>query len=277
MKQIRPIELIKPAFKPWLGGWMIEKEIGGFGSIAGRWPLDKEKSTIVFIHGSGGTGHFWKAQVEGLSERVNTVAIDLPGHGRSREDGKNTIADYARAVVQFVDAIEVSKAIPCGLSLGGAIAQQLLLDYPALFNAGILVGTGAKLKVLPAIFEAIESDYPGLIDMLVKFASSRKTDPAVLQVLRNELGSCEPGVVYGDFQACHKFNVMQRLVEISVPVLIISAEDDQLTPPKFGEFLESGIPNATRTHIMDAGHIAPMEKPEEVNQAIAAFLDSQGF
>jgi pimeloyl-ACP methyl ester carboxylesterase len=256
---------------------MVEKEIGGFGFIAGRWPLAEEKSTIVFIHESGGTGNFWKAQVEGLAERINTVALDLPGHGRSGKDGKNTVADYTRAVVQFVDAVGLSKAIPCGLSLGGAIAQQLLLDYPGRFCAGILAGTGARLKVLPAIFEAIEKDYAGFVDMLVKFAASQRTDPAVLQPFRDELGSCAPGVIYGDFQACNRFNIMQRMAEISVPVLVISAEDDKLTPPKYGEFLASAILNATRAHIMDAGHVAPLEKPLEVNRAIVEFLDRHGF
>ena len=256
---------------------MVEREIGGFGFIAGRWPLDKEKSTIVFIHGSGSTGYFWKAQVEGLARRVNTVALDLPGHGRSGKEGIDNVADYARAVVQFIEAIGDSNAIPCGLSLGGAITQQLLLDYPTRFIAGILVGTGARLKVLPAIFEAIVSDYPGFVDMVGEFASSPKTGPSVLAAYRNEVGSCEPGIVYGDFQACNRFDVMDRLAEISVPVLIISAEDDKLTPPKYGQFLESGIPNATRAHIMDAGHIVPMEKPAEFNRAIIEFLDRHGL
>ena len=256
---------------------MVEREIGGFGFIAGSWPPDKAKATMVFIHGSGGTGHFWKAQVKGLAERVNTVALDLPGHGRSAKGGKNDVADYARAVVQFVDAVEISQAIACGLSLGGAITQQLLLDYPARFGAGILAGTGARLKVLPAIFEAIENDYPGFVEMACKFSSSGKTDPKIIEPFRAELNRCRPEVTYGDFKACNQFDVMNRLAEIKVPVLIISAEDDQLTPPKYGMFLESGISNATRAHIMEAGHIAPMEKPEEVNRAIIAFLDRKGF
>jgi pimeloyl-ACP methyl ester carboxylesterase len=71
--------------------------------------------------------------------------------------------------------------------------------------------------------------------------------------------------------------VIERLDEIRVPVLVISAEDDKLTPPKYARFLEDGIPNATRKHIHDAGHIAPMEKPQEVNQAIIAFLNHHGF
>ena len=256
---------------------MEQKEISGFGFIAGRWPLDQDKSTVVFIHGSGGTGHFWKAQVEGLAERVNTVALDLPGHGRSAKDGKDTIADYSRAVVEFIDALDPPKTILCGLSLGGAIVQQLLLDFAERFGAGILIGTGAKLKVSPAIFEALENDYTGFVEMLCKFASSENTDASVGQPLMDDLIKCKPEVTYGDFQACNRFNVIKRLHEISVPVLVISAEDDNLTPPKYARFLEDGIPNATRKHIHAAGHIAPMEKSHEVNQAIIEFLDRHGF
>ncbi len=81
----------------------------------------------------------------------------------------------------------------------------------------------------------------------------------------------------GDFRACDEFDVMDRLSAIVVPVLIISAEDDLLTPPKYGDFLEKNIPNADRAHIMDAGHLAPLEKPQEVTQAIFKFLDRQNL
>jgi pimeloyl-ACP methyl ester carboxylesterase len=239
--------------------------------------LDEDKSTVVFIHGAGGSGHFWTSQVQGLAGRVNAVALDLPGHGRSGEGGKDTVAGYSRTVIEFIDALAAPKTIPCGLSLGGAIVLQLLLDSGERFRAGILIGSGARLKVSPAILEAIENDYPGFVEMICKFASSGNTHPNLVEPFRDCLTKCDPGVTYGDFQACGRFNVAERLDEISVPVLVISAEDDQMTPPKYAQFLEDGIPNAARIHIHDAGHIAPMEKPQAVNRAIIEFLDRHGF
>ena len=256
---------------------MEEKVRGGIGFITGRWPLDAGKPTILFIHGSGGNAHFWQAQVNGLAEKANTVAIDLPGHGRSKSAGKDTVEAHMAAVVEFLDNLDPPVPIPCGLSLGGAITQQLLLEFPYRFSAGILIGTGAKLKVLPAIFEAIENDFAAFVGMISKLSASEKADRAVIRKFQDDLVRCSPAVVKSDFQACNQFNVMARTGEISVPVLVISAEDDKLTPPKYADFLESAIPQAARTHILDAGHIAPMEKPQAVNQAIIEFLECHGL
>ena len=256
---------------------METRQSGGIGFITGRWPLDAAKSTLVFIHASGGSAQFWQAQVQGAAVKANTLALDLPGHGGSESGGKNTVEAYTTAIVEFLDHLDVPGPIPCGLSLGGAVAQQLLLDYPDRFSAGILIGTGAKLKVLPAIFKTIENDYAGFVEMLCKLSSSQKTDPKQIQLFREDLNRCNPDVTYGDFQACNRFNVMARLGEIDVPVLIVSAEEDRLTPPKYADFLESAISKTARFHIADAGHIVALENPQAVNQAIIDFIDDHGL
>ena len=152
---------------------MQERKTNGFGFIAGKWPLDPKKATIVFIHGAGGSSNFWQAQVAGLADRANTVAVDLPGHGRSDGNGHDRIEDYSRAVVNFMRAIKVPRPIPCGISLGGAIVQQLLLDYPDFFEVAVLISTGSKLKVAPEIFTAVEKDIKSYVNMMADFAASR--------------------------------------------------------------------------------------------------------
>ena len=80
-----------------------------------------------------------------------------------------------------------------------------------------------------------------------------------------------------DFRACNRFDVTDKLSSITVPVLVMTAEDDKLTPPQNGEALARGIENATRAHIIDAGHIVAIEKSDEVNQKILKFLDQTGL
>ncbi len=256
---------------------MEQRLTNGIGYITGRWPLDPAKSTIIFIHGSGGSSAFWRAQVEALVERTNTVAVDLPGHGHSKGNGCDKIEDYARAVVDFISALETPRPIPCGISLGGAIAQQLLLDFPDLFKAGILISTGSRLRVAPQIFEAIEKDIKSYLDMIVKLAASKATDPGRVKSFKDDTARCKSEVLIQDFRACDRFDVMQRVASITSPVLVVTAEDDQVTPPKYGDFMEKSIAKASRVHFTEAGHIVTMEKPEEVNKAIAEFLDQTGL
>jgi pimeloyl-ACP methyl ester carboxylesterase len=257
--------------------WMEQRETNGIGYTAGTWPLDPAKSTLVFIHGAGGSGAFWSAQVQGIASRANTVALDLPGHGNSGGNGKTRIEDYTKAVADFISQMAVPKPIPCGLSMGGAIVQQLLLGYRDQIEAGILISTGARLKVAPVIFETIGNDYNAFVDMVSKLAASPKTDPGLVQAFKNEMAACSPEITHGDFRACNHFDASARLSAINAPVLIVSAQDDKLTPPKYADMLEKDIGNASRAHIMDAGHIVPVEKPVEVNQAILAFLERNGL
>ena len=251
---------------------MQSKKMSGIKFVAGNWPLDPDKSTILFIHGSGGSHKLWKHQVEAFIESANTVALDLPGHGGSDGSGFNRVGDYADAVLDFIDAIDLPGPVPCGLSLGGAVVQQLLINHPKRFHAGIMVGTGARLKVLPAIFEAIEKNYDGFLDMIDQFAFSAVTTAAVKKPIIKDTAKCDPFVAYGDFVACNGFDVMERLKEIQAPVLVVTAEEDKMTPPKYGDFLESSIPDASRAHILEAGHMMPVEQPGDFNQAVQDFL-----
>ena len=256
---------------------MIEKQIEGISFIAGNWPLKSDKSTLIFIHGAGGSNFLWRSQVDLLADRVNTVAIDLPGHADSQGSASTTVEDYTAAVAAFIKAIDAPSPIPCGLSMGGAIAMQLMLDHGKLVTAGILINTGAKLKVAPAIFETIENDYDAFVAMLGKVAFSKKTEQALRQSFMDDSAQFKPEIALGDFKACDEFNVAERLSQIEVPVLVMSAADDMLTPPKYADFLEQNIPDASLAQIVDAGHISPVEKPQEVCQAIRAFLDEKGL
>lgn len=251
---------------------MEERKINGLTYLAGEWPPDGKKPTLLFIHGAGGSARFWENQILALSPHANTLALDLPGHGRSDKPGCETVPDYARRVAAFAEQIQPPRPALVGLSMGGAIVQQILLDYPDRFKNAVLISTGAKLKVLPLIFELLEKNFPAYLELMAKFSASPNTPREKYQAALDDTAAQSPSVIAGDFRACDAFDVRSRLSEIRSRVLVISAEDDKLTPPPYAEFLARNITGAQRLHLLQAGHLVPMEKPDEVNRAILDFL-----
>lgn len=253
---------------------MITKQINGISFITSQWPFREDGPTVVFIHGAGSSSLFWQAQVRGLADVVNTVAVDLPGHGQSAGSGMSAIDGYAATVAEFIASNRVPAPILCGHSMGGAITLQLLLDNQERYRGGIVINSGAKLKVAPAILEMIQDDYHGYTVSLGKFAVAARTDQAIVKAIITAAEECAPEVTFNDFIACNGFDVIARLDEIRVPILVLTAEEDQLSPVKYGEFLAERIDQARRIHIAHAGHLLPVEKPDEINKAIIEFVHS---
>ena len=174
---------------------------GSLGFTTGSWPLNANQPTLVFIHGSSQNRLFWRSQVKDLVDVANTIAIDLPGHGTSAGPGNEHVADYVKAVISFIDELKIPRPIPCGLSLGGAITLALLIDHGERFPAGILMNTGARLKVNPLIFETIQKDFAKFIESIVTMGISGESKADVLRPLIQEVSACAPEVASGDFQA----------------------------------------------------------------------------
>jgi pimeloyl-ACP methyl ester carboxylesterase len=261
---------------------MIVREYDDIAFAAGTWPFDPKRPTIVFIHGAGLSKAFWQQQLNGLADSVNSVALDLPGHGDSRGKGEVTVTAYAQRLAQFIDSLSVPAPFVCGHSLGGAIVLQLLLEFTAQLGGGILIGSGARLRVLPSIFAQIEDDYTGYVDFLAQQGASAQTDPRLITPTLDIVAACPPVITLGDFHACDRFDILDALPKIKLPVLIISAVDDRFSPPKYSEHMARHIPNAQLVTIQRAGHLAPVEQPEAINQALMAFVrdqleQSQGF
>ncbi|MCG8683651.1 MAG: alpha/beta hydrolase [Desulfobacterales bacterium] len=254
---------------------IIENHINGHPYLAGQQQLDPFKNTLLFIHGSGSHAEFWEHQLQGFEKEANTVAIDLPGHGKSSKKNLNSITEYADTIESFIRDANIPNPIPCGLSMGGAVVLTLLLDGKLTYPAGILINSGAKLKVMPMIFEMLETNYTGYIDAFKLIAVSEKSDPSICEKAVSDLESINPSILISDFKACDTFDVMDRLHEIEVPVMVLTADDDKLTPSKYGKFMADTIGTANIVKVVDAGHLSPIEQPDAVNLAIQRFVNEK--
>jgi len=227
--------------------------------------------SLLFIHGAGGTHRHWGHQLQGL-KGVNQYAVDLPGHGGSAQGGQTSIAGYAHVIVELLDALHLDRATLVGHSMGGAISQYLALEHPQRVERLVLVGTGARLRVLPSLLQGLIQDFGSTVEMMLGWAYSSDCPPEVMQLGRKEWLENAPSVVHGDFAACDNFDIMGRLGKISCPALVLCGEDDRLTPPKYAHYLQASIPGARLTIIPHAGHMVMLERPELVNEAIEEFL-----
>ena len=104
---------------------------------------------MLFIHGSGLHSEIWRGQKQCLQASMEVVLVDLPGHGKSPGDGCDSAGQYGDAVYEAMRGLNPYRYYVAGHSLGGAIAMSLALFHPDAVEGLILIGTGAKLRVLP--------------------------------------------------------------------------------------------------------------------------------
>jgi len=237
-----------------------------------RRPVPGERPPVVFIHGAGGTHQHWLFQVRDLPESP-TYAPDLPGHGRSEGPGRDSIQAYGDWLVGFLNAAGLDRAVLVGHSMGGGVALDVAQRYPGRVAGLGLVAAGARLRVAPAILEAIRHNPEAAVELICAFAYSSEAVPELVRQGQRQMGETAIDVLDGDFIACDAFNVMDRLGEIAVPAAVLCGTQDNLTPTKYATYLRDHIPDATLHLVEGAGHMVMVENPGAVVQALVALLD----
>lgn len=222
----------------------------------------------MFVHGAGGTAASWDLQRLAFP---SSVAVDLPGH-RGEGQGRHRVEDYAAWLHATAHEHGWPPMVLAGHSLGGAIGLTYALAHGKDLKGVVLVSTGAKLRVLPAILDGLLADPAGTVDLIVTTCLAPGADPRLARRLREAMLAVPAEVTLGDYQACNAFDVMARLMEIRIPALVIGGREDRMTPPKFAEYLHAHLPDSRLVGVGGAGHMAHVERPRQVNEAIRQFL-----
>ncbi len=233
--------------------------------------------TVVLIHGSGGNAGLWRKVMEGLADGYDSLAVDLPGHGKSEGEGMKSIAEYREFVKDFFGVLGMEKIALGGHSLGGGVVQDFALKYPEKLRAVLLIGTGARLRVLPEALERLRQMAEGKIEPRFEpWGFSSGATPELLSEGEREWAKTSPRVRYHDMAACDQFDIMKEVDKIRLPALMVCGREDRLTPVKYSEYLKGKIPGSKMEIVEGAGHTVMLEAPEALSKVILTFLRSLG-
>jgi pimeloyl-ACP methyl ester carboxylesterase len=260
-----------------VNGTSIYYEESGSGDGAARGP------SVALLHGFPLDSRVWRAQRDAPGSNHRVITPDLRGFGRSPSADAFTmesIADDVRALLADLVALPV---VLGGLSMGGYAALAYAKKYPADLAGLLLIDTRAEAdtpegregrqKMINAVrargsVAAAEMMMP---KMLAPDTPSKQ--PEVARTLRTIMESQPPRTIENALVALRdRPDYRKDLASIAVPTLILVGDADAITPPAMAETLHKNIPNSQLVVIKDAGHMTPMEQPDQVNRAIRDFV-----
>jgi len=265
------------------------------GDIRTRyWTAAERGAPVILLHGLGGFIENWDLNIADLAQERTVYASDLPGFGRSdKPEIEYTIPYLAAFVHEFMQTLEIERATLVGESMGGAVSLQFALKYPDQVEKLVLEASGGlgkevsitlRIMSLPVLGEYFvrpsrkgSEDFQKLIfydqDLIteewIEEDYQMSLQPGAQRCLLSALRSMVS--IWGAKQDAYK-PILDHLEKIEVPTLIIWGEQDQILPVAHARTAAERLPDA-RLHILDrCGHMPNIERAEEFNQLVTAFL-----
>jgi len=239
---------------------------------------------FVLLGGSLGSTHrLWDELVADLSTDHQVVAIDLRGHGDSPTAvGPLSMADLASDVLALAGLVGAERFHYVGLSLGGAVGQQVALDAPHRLLSLTLACTAARFGD-PATWHeraaAVRSD--GMEQLRGPTADRWFTDevrlhrPVRVAEILDQLVACDPESYALACEAVAAFDSRDRLASITAPTLVVTGEADPTCPPEVTAVLREGIPGAGHVLLERSAHLANICRPDAFAAAVRAHVEAR--
>lgn len=244
-------------------------------------------ATLLLVHGYPLSSAIWDAQLEAVPPGWRFLAPDLPGFGDSPPPPPPrhawTMDDYADELAGFMERLGVSRAVVCGLSMGGYAAFRLWARHPArmaglvLTNTRALPDTPEARQTRRANAERAEREgvAPLVEAMLPKLVAAETLAgrPEVVMKLRSiMMASSVAGVVAALGAMAERPDSTPLLPRIDVPALVVAGAEDPFAPPAEMSAMAEAIPGAELVVLPRVAHLSCMEDAAAFNAALTRFL-----
>lgn len=253
---------------------------------------------LLLIMGLAADSQAWMFQIPDFAKEYRVIAFDNRGVGRSSKPaGPYSIHEMADETAGLLDVLEIDRAHVVGVSMGGMIAQELVLRHPQRVRALVLACTypepdadiertrtftveqfGGSVDASGAIHVDLKALNPmmflqQLLPNVFNQSYIEKELPKLMQVFAGALQyGFSMEAILGQVGAVMTHKATERLHRIQSPTLVITGDADRLVPPASSEILAREIPNAQLVKIPGGSHGFNFETPDVFNRAVLDFL-----
>lgn len=245
-----------------------------------------EGEPLVLLMGFGADGSVWEKHASEYEKHFKCIVLDNRGVGKSDQPkGPYSTKMMAEDTVAVMQHAGIDKARVAGISMGGAITQELALNFPEKVRSIALISTWPKFNnYAKTVYENLKKlrvtskpdDFMELLQLWI-FA------PPYYEYGMNYLKEGQEGAksnpdpqtqdgFEGQLDACINHNTVSRLNELNIPTLITVGEMDIFTPPAFSKILHEGIPGSEYVSFPDGGHVHHWEDLDRFNKITTEFL-----
>lgn len=239
---------------------------------------DPADPVVILIHGAGMDSTIWQLQTRYLAYRnLQTIAIDLPGHGRSDGPPLESIEALGNFIVSAMDAAGWERAHLVGHSMGALVALEAAAAVGQRCASITLMGAAASMPVHPQLIADAEADLPAAAALMAAWGHAKPAHlghnptPGLWMTggARALVERSDPGVLATDFRACAAYaSAPDAAAKVSAPCTIVIGLADKMTPPKAGRTLADAFDQSTVIELADTGHSMMTESPRAVRSAI---------
>ncbi|MBD3675909.1 MAG: alpha/beta fold hydrolase [Planctomycetaceae bacterium] len=243
-----------------------------------------EGNPLLFVHGFPLDHRMWRGQLEEFSREYRVIAPDLCGFGGSDsvpEDAVLTMKQFSDELAEILLALGLDLPVHLiGLSMGGYILGQFQKDHAMRIASLTLCDTKstadteeAKENRFKTARVVLEAGSKLLADTMGTKLFAPDTPEAVLEEMRTMVADASPaGIAAASRGMAEREPFTDRLETFRVPTLVIAGEHDTISPPAEMREMANQIPQSEFVEIADAGHMSPLENPQDFNAALRAFL-----
>lgn len=241
---------------------------------------------ILFVHGFPLDHSMWRYQLESFSRHNRVICPDLPGFGQSKTGNSPlSMRSIAENLAQLLDAIAVDEPIVfCGLSMGGYVGWQFWKHHRSKLARLVACNTRAandspevaRGRRIAAQSVQKTGNRP-VADAMIEKLFYRFDDPAkqhmVDSVDRVIMSTDSDSIARGQIGMAQRPDATRWLESMDLPVLFVVGEHDVITTPEEMKQNATLVPRSRYLAIKNAGHLSPLEQPDEFNRGLREFLD----